>query len=88
MTVTDRDTNKGLSLGVWQLLPWDVVDKNEKNLTNIDYDEVLANGTYPVLLHFHGTGETRRDGFMMFLTLRLFFHVIAFDYRGNSITIF
>ncbi|KAI4471528.1 alpha/beta hydrolase domain-containing protein [Holotrichia oblita] len=82
VTVTDYNTNKRLSLGVWHLLPWEIIDKNENNITNIDFDEVLANSTYPVLLHFHGTGETRRDGFMMFVTLRLFFHVIAFDYRG------
>ncbi|KRT86083.1 hypothetical protein AMK59_2154, partial [Oryctes borbonicus] len=78
--VNDVETNKTLSLGVWHFLPWDIVARYKNNTKSVSFIETLTNTTYGVVLHFHGTGETRRDGFTMFMLLRLFFHVIAFDY--------
>lgn len=83
--VTDIYSTAPISLGVWHLLPWVFVEEYENTTSVINYDKLLANSSYGVVLHFHGTGETRRDSYLnMFIILRMFFHVIAFDYRGKS----
>ncbi|XP_022907654.2 lysophosphatidylserine lipase ABHD12-like [Onthophagus taurus] len=83
VTVQDKETNKLLSLGVWHLLPWSVVNATiEKKDNRTNHLEMLENTIYPIVIHFHGTGETRLDAWKMGKLLRYFFHVFLFDYRG------
>ncbi|XP_060520206.1 lysophosphatidylserine lipase ABHD12-like [Cylas formicarius] len=83
--VKDDDAQQSLALGLWQILPIELA-KMAIHTRKFDYDEALRNGKYSVVLYFHGTGEDRTDNTMKYQLLRLFFHVIAFDYRcyGDS----
>ncbi|GJQ79017.1 hypothetical protein Trydic_g178 [Trypoxylus dichotomus] len=53
--VTDIDTNKSLSLGVWHLLPWEIVERYKNDTRRVNFVDILSNTTYDIVLHFHGT---------------------------------
>lgn len=82
--VHDIEGSGEIWLGTWHLLPWTLVNASLEN-PDFDFDDALANSGHGVIIHFHGTGETRRDSYGMHDVLREFFHVIAFDYRGKFI---
>lgn len=67
-----------ITYGVWHFLPEELINKN----SNANYKQLLAKSDYPVLLHFHGNGGNRRFNLDVYLSLRRFFHVVAFDYRS------
>lgn len=74
--------NEVLSLGTYHVLP-QILTNNSDIDNNFNFDFLLENGNVSVLLYFHGSGEDRSDSLEKYNVLKLFFHVIAFDYRGN-----
>ncbi|XP_050300203.1 lysophosphatidylserine lipase ABHD12-like [Anthonomus grandis grandis] len=79
--VEDLGNKPKLNIGIWHVLPIDLA--MEALVTgNIDYDKALKDSKYDVLLYFHGTGEDRTQNIRKYQIFRLFFHIIAFDYRG------
>ncbi|KAF2896002.1 hypothetical protein ILUMI_10169 [Ignelater luminosus] len=79
VTVNEDDN---ITLGVWHILPYALV--NDSIYDNYNYSDALANSEYPVVLHFHGNGGNRIADLEMYNVLRMFFHIIAFDYRGYA----
>lgn len=75
--ITVNEANN-ITYGVWHFLPEELINKN----SNANYKQLLAKSDYPVLLHFHGNGGNRRFNLDVYLSLRRFFHVVAFDYRS------
>lgn len=73
--------DENITLGVWHILPCALV--NDSIYDNYNYSDALANSEYPVVLHFHGNGGNRIADLEMYNILRMFFHIIAFDYRGE-----
>lgn len=71
-----------ITLGVWHLLPHASVD-NSILYENFTYSISLALSQYPVVIHFHNNRANRAKPLNTYNTLRNFFHVIAFDYRGK-----
>ncbi|XP_028133806.2 lysophosphatidylserine lipase ABHD12 [Diabrotica virgifera virgifera] len=70
-------------LGVWHILPVNLAYEDlYDNATDINYDEILLNSNYSVLLYFHGTGEVRSYSERKYELLSYNFQIIAFDYRG------
>ncbi|XP_028133803.2 lysophosphatidylserine lipase ABHD12 isoform X1 [Diabrotica virgifera virgifera] len=72
---------ENITLGVWQILPHEMlselIDNNDYN-----YDGVLSNGNYSVLLYMHGNGQDRTDSVGTYEVLRKFFHIFSVDYRS------
>lgn len=81
ITVENEDEGTMVSLGVWHFLPEPLLDETVHNRKN--YQKSLRNSSFSVLLYFHGSGETRADLLKKCYKLRLNFHVIIFDYRGE-----
>ncbi|KAF5301889.1 hypothetical protein FQR65_LT08721 [Abscondita terminalis] len=77
--------SENIVLGVWHLLPEALVNISREN-KDFNYTESLTKSDYPIVLHFHGNGGNRVANLEMYNVLRMFFHVIAFDYRcyGDS----
>lgn len=69
-----------ITLGVWHVLPEDLVDVT---LKPEDYEEELMKGEYPVVVFLHGNNNVRTDNVPIYRVLRKYFHVIAYDYRGT-----
>lgn len=80
MTVDDKEN---ITLGAWQILPTkllsNVVDNHHYN-----YEEILKNTNYSILLYLHGNGGIRSVPLDLYSILRKFFQVIAIDYRGET----
>ncbi|XP_045470458.1 lysophosphatidylserine lipase ABHD12-like isoform X1 [Harmonia axyridis] len=74
---------KNITLGVLQILPSELLSEFVKN-DEYDYDSILKNPRYNVLLYFHGNGQDRLEAIGTFRVLRKFFYVISFDYRGYA----
>lgn len=76
---------ENIILGVWHLLPEALVNNSIDNV-DFDYAESLVQSNYPIVLYFHGNGGNRVANIETYSLLRMFFHVIAFDYRcyGDS----
>lgn len=82
VTVNDYDDNDNkVSLGLWHLVPENLINEAETN-KKFDYDDSLKKSGYPVVLYFHGNMGTRIINLKTYLVLRKFFHVVAFDYRS------
>ncbi|KAF5279402.1 hypothetical protein FQA39_LY05512 [Lamprigera yunnana] len=79
------NAHENIILGVWHLLPQSLVNSTIDN-SDFNFTDLLANSEYPVVLYFHGNGGNRVANVNMYNVLRIFFHVIAFDYRcyGDS----
>lgn len=56
----------------------DVIENHEYN-----FDGVLTNGNYNVLLYMHGNGASRAAAIELYEILRKYFLIFAVDYRGN-----
>lgn len=82
--VTDDSSSDGttISLGVWHIMPDVNATVGSLKEHAGDFDYALENGKHDVLIHFHGSGETRLDVVHTLYLLRKWFHVISFDYRG------
>lgn len=76
--VTDELSNNIVNLGVWHILP----NSTRINENTDDFDYTLEHDEHDVVIHFHGSGETRLDVVHTLLLLRQWFHVVSFDYRG------
>lgn len=72
--------NNNITLGVYHVLP-SKYTHNIKELTDEQYDQFLWHSPYPVLLVFHGRGQTRSYFEKKYVLLSNFFHVLIFDYR-------
>lgn len=72
-----------VTLGVWHVLPYeilsDVIDNNDYN-----YDGILENGNYNILLYLHGNGADRASSLELYEILRKHFQILAIDYRGTA----
>lgn len=78
-------TDDGINLGVWQILPSNLLEVNETNRNSSEYfDNVLNNGQ-PVMLYMHGNSGNRagEHRVVMYQHMRKIFHVITFDYGGK-----
>lgn len=75
------DNEDNVTLGVWHILPFeilsDIIDNDDYN-----YDGILANGNYNILLYLHGNGSDRASALQLYEILRKFFQIFAVDYRG------
>lgn len=83
LPVIDLDTNQTIYLGVWHLVPENIVNDTVYD-PDFDYAASLAHSTSPVVVYFHGNSGTRIAPLSTYYVLREFFHVIAFDYRSES----
>lgn len=76
------DGEDNVTLGVWHILPFeilsDVIDNDDYN-----YDGILANGNYNILLYLHGNGGDRASSLELYEILRKYFQIFAVDYRGT-----
>ncbi|KAF7286424.1 hypothetical protein GWI33_005342 [Rhynchophorus ferrugineus] len=74
------NTDDGVKLGVWQILPENITDFEGSDES---FEDILDNGQ-DIIIYSHGNGGTRLSDHRieMYKVLRKFFHVFAFDYRG------
>ncbi|KAF7274573.1 lysophosphatidylserine lipase ABHD12-like isoform X2 [Rhynchophorus ferrugineus] len=72
-----------ITLGVWQIIPKELVSDIVKN-EDYNFDGILDNGKYNILLYLHGNGADRTKSIELYEILREFFHIFALDYRGNG----
>ncbi|CAG9824240.1 unnamed protein product [Phaedon cochleariae] len=74
-------TEDGITLGVWQILPENLVNSSETD--DQYFENILGNGQDVVIYH-HGNAGTRLTGHRveLYKVLRKHFHVITFDYRS------
>ncbi|KAK9876849.1 hypothetical protein WA026_015084 [Henosepilachna vigintioctopunctata] len=72
--------NNGVKLGVWQILPSQVIPNKTDDNT---FETYLGNGQ-DVILYNHGNAGSRATAHRveMYKFLSNFFHVITYDYRG------
>lgn len=75
--------SENVTLGVWQILPKEIVSDIVKN-EEYNFDGVLSNEKYNILLYLHGNGSDRTNSINLYELLREFFHIFAVDYRGNT----
>lgn len=69
-----------------QILPQSLLN-DTTIITDDDYESVLSNAKQPIFLYMHGNSGNRASGhrvqlYQLFQTLD--YHVICFDYRGES----
>lgn len=83
MSVGDLRSEGKVSLGVWHLVPENLIDESKRK--TFDFDDALANSGYDVVIYFHGNSGTRIAPLQTYFVLRKFFHVIAFDYRSKFV---
>lgn len=76
-------SGSNITLGVWHILPVALAEQALKE-KEFDFENALRYSDYNVLIYFHGTGEDRGDNSRKYQLLSQFFHVIAFDYRGEQ----
>ncbi|CAG9816219.1 unnamed protein product [Phaedon cochleariae] len=72
---------KNVTLGVWQILPYEILSELIDN-EEYNYEGVLNNGNYSILMYLHGNGMDRTGGIETYEVLRKQFHIFAVDYRG------
>lgn len=73
-----------ITLGVWHILP----KEYEHSLLESDqFEYLLRNSAYPILIYFHGNAMVRSNRIEMYEIQRNFFHVLAFDYRGKLMSL-
>ncbi|XP_074038594.1 lysophosphatidylserine lipase ABHD12 isoform X2 [Leptinotarsa decemlineata] len=74
-------TNDNVTLGVWQILPENLVGTSDK--TDEYFEKILGN-CQDVIIYHHGNAGTRLTDHrvQLYKVLRKHFHVIAFDYRS------
>ncbi|XP_045461920.1 lysophosphatidylserine lipase ABHD12-like [Harmonia axyridis] len=85
--VTFKDeSGKDINIGVYHFLPKDYILNQTEDISLLDYDKLLWDSPYSVLLLFHGRGQSRASFGSKYEMLSKLFHVIVFDYRcfGDS----
>ncbi|KAJ8965346.1 hypothetical protein NQ317_018799 [Molorchus minor] len=70
-----------VTLGVWQILPSEILSDLLEN-DDYNYDGILTNKNYSILLYMHGNGGDRTTAVGLYEVLRKTFHIFAVDYRG------
>jgi len=75
--------DSNITLGVWQVLPSEMVSDIVKN-DEYNFDGALSNQKYHILLYLHGNGSDRTKSIELFKILRDLFHIFAVDYRGYA----
>ncbi|XP_018561600.1 monoacylglycerol lipase ABHD12-like [Anoplophora glabripennis] len=77
------ENEDNVTLGIWHILPFeilsDVIDNNDYN-----YDGILENANYNILLYLHGNGGDRTSSLELYEILRRYFQIFAVDYRGYA----
>lgn len=76
------ESDENVRLGVWHILP-----ENLSHATTYDnkyFDQALNNGNH-IIIYSHGNSASRTapNRVALYKILRKYFHVLAFDYRGN-----
>lgn len=80
--VTFKDeSGKDINIGVYHFLPKDYILNQTEDISLLDYDKLLWDSPYSVLLLFHGRGQSRASFGSKYEMLSKLFHVIVFDYR-------
>lgn len=77
VAVRDSEQDKEILLGTWHLLPYYSFNGTIVN------DTISNISRHTTVIYFHGAGEARSYCTKTYDVLRWFFHVIAFDYRGE-----
>ncbi|KFD66579.1 hypothetical protein M514_01575 [Trichuris suis] len=76
----------GIVLGCWQILPKALYRRDQSSSrSEREFDELLAQQGYPIVMYMHGNTWTRSAAHRVLLynmLSELNLHVIAFDYRG------
>lgn len=78
------DTKDNITLGVWHILPRNLIVKYGKNESS--YEELLSHGE-PIIIYMHGNSGARANNVRMKLYRKLRdinCHVIAVDYRSYA----
>ncbi|XP_025417798.1 monoacylglycerol lipase ABHD12-like isoform X2 [Sipha flava] len=78
------NTNDNMTLGVWHVLPRNLLDKYEKDKSN--YEQLLSHGE-PIVIYMHGNSGTRANEHrvQLYHVLRnINCHVLAVDYRSYA----
>ncbi|XP_063911025.1 lysophosphatidylserine lipase ABHD12-like [Zophobas morio] len=78
VTVDHKDN---VTLGAWQILP-NTVLSNAVDDQYYNYEEILANKNYNIIIYLHGNGGLRSSSLELYTVLRQYFQIIAIDYRG------
>ncbi|KAF2896003.1 hypothetical protein ILUMI_10170 [Ignelater luminosus] len=76
------DLSSHLSLGVWYILPEQLISNGVTPEKDLNYTKVLFDENFPVVLYLHETNGNRITPLNMYKVLRRFFHVITIDYRS------
>lgn len=76
-------TDDNVRLGVWQILPENLIGSSNKTDRN-HLDDILRDGP-PIVLYNHGNSGHRvaPHRVELYSVLRKHFHVISFDYRSK-----
>ncbi|KAJ8944121.1 hypothetical protein NQ318_013303 [Aromia moschata] len=77
----DIEKSPNVTLGVWQILPSQILSHVLKN-DEYNFDGFLTNKNYNILLYMHGNGADRTSSIELYEVLRNYFHIFAVDYRG------
>ncbi|KAL3285012.1 hypothetical protein HHI36_019140 [Cryptolaemus montrouzieri] len=80
------DSGKDITIGIYHFLPEDYTVNQTEDIPPSEYEQLLRNSPYHVLLLFHGRGQSRASFGAKYAILSRIFHVIVFDYRcfGDS----
>ncbi|KAG5882168.1 hypothetical protein JTB14_002892 [Gonioctena quinquepunctata] len=78
---TNTTSDQNITIGVWQILPQEILSELISN-DDYNYEGVLTNGNYDILLYLHGNGADRAAALDLYDMLRKYFHIFAVDYRG------
>lgn len=80
--ISFKDENgKEITIGAYHFLPKDYILNQTEDIPITDYEKLLSNSPYNVLLLFHGRGQSRASFGTKYEMLSSIFHVIVFDYR-------
>ncbi|XP_044750737.1 lysophosphatidylserine lipase ABHD12-like [Coccinella septempunctata] len=80
------ETGKDINIGAYHFLPKEYILNQTEDIPPSEYERLLNNSPYNVLLLFHGRGQSRASFGNKYEMLSSIFHVIVFDYRcfGDS----
>lgn len=82
VNVEDSISKRNVSIGTWHLLP-QYQSSNDTEEEYNEFDSILGNNSRSIVIYFHGAGEARSYPTGMYHVLRMFFHVVPFDYRSE-----
>lgn len=77
------DEKQNVTLGAWHIIPKQFVNSVVVNDKYYQYDNILSNQKYDILLYLHGNGAVRYLATELYELLRGYFQIISVDYRGE-----